>query len=104
MSDIYPLINTGRGPLGVFDAKNLLLLNVYYQKKTKEHPDVLTVVYKDTSTGEKKKMEIEEPLIRFYVIKEDRRNYSYYPEIFNIKDCDEWVVPYNKLFKYKIGY
>ncbi len=97
---IYPLINTGKGILGVQDFRNELLLNVYYSRKTPEYPDVATVVLKNTSTGEKRVMEIENPLLRFYVLKEEKRNLSYYPEFFYIEDCDEWVVPFNDVLKY----
>ena len=52
-----PLINTGKQILGSFNAKDKLLLNVYYSKGNKDLPDVCTFVYKDTSTGEKRMME-----------------------------------------------
>lgn len=93
-----PKINTGAGVLGNFDAKNLLLLNVNYSHGNRKNdiPDVCTVVYKDTSTGEKRKMEIENPLLRMYVVKEQYLNTSYYPEFLPKSHCDEWLIPFSE--------
>ena len=98
-------INPKYSILGNFNAQSLLLLNVQYQKPYKDTPDVCTVVYKDTSTGEKKVMEIENPLLQMYVVKEEFRNPSYYPEFKYKKECDIWSFPYNKVLSqiYKVA-
>ena len=90
-----PKINTGENIIGKFDASNLLLLNVYYSKpdRKNEIPDFCTVVYKDTTTGEKHKMEIENPPMRMYVVKDQYLNTSFYPEFLERSKCDEWIVP-----------
>ena len=88
-----PLINTGKQILGSFNAKDKLLLNVYYSKGNKDLPDVCTFVYKDTSTGEKRMMEIEHPLMKMWVVKDEFREDSFYPETVPRKRCDEWLFP-----------
>ena len=94
-----PRINTGEGILGNFDASNKLLLNVYYARPNRDLglPDVCTVVYKDTSTKEKLMMEIEKPLLRMYVVKNQYLNTSFYPEFVAKDRCDEWLIPYNEV-------
>ena len=94
-----PRINTGEGILGNFDGRNKLLLNVYYSRPNRNLgiPDVCTVVYKDTSTKEKHKLEIEKPLLRMYVVKNQYLNTSYYPEFVPKDHCDEWLIPYNEV-------
>ena len=94
-----PRINTGENILGKMDTSNLLLLNAYYNRPNRKLgiPDFCTVVYKDTSTGEKHKMEIENPLMRMYVVKDEYLNTSFYPEFLPRSKCDEWIVPYNEV-------
>lgn len=90
-------INSGQSILGNFNAKNYLLLNVYYQNRTKDLPDVCTVVYKDITTGEKKKLEIENPLLRMYVVKDEYRDDSFYPEFKRKDECDVWMFPFHSV-------
>ena len=94
-----PLINSGKGILGNFNAKGMLLLNVNYMRPNSktETPDVCTVVYKDTTTGEKKKIELVKPLMRMYVVKDQYLDTSFYPEFKPKSECDEWIVPYNEV-------
>jgi hypothetical protein len=99
-------VNSERNILGSFDASHALLINTYYQRRTKELPDVCTVVYKDTSTGEKHKLEIENPLIKMYVVKDEYRDDSHYPEFMPIDHCDTWMFPYHSILHqiYKLAY
>ena len=96
-------INAPYSILGNFNASNLLLLNTHYMRPTKDYPDVCTVVYKDTSNGEKHVMEIENPLLRMYVIKDEYRDDSFYPEFIPKDQCDVWTFPYrsvlNQIYK-----
>lgn len=94
-----PLINTGKGILGKFNSKGMLLLNAYYSKPSRKYnkPDVCTFVYKDTTTGEKHMMEIENPLMRMYVVKDQYLDMSYYPEFIERDKCDEYLIPYNEV-------
>ena len=91
------VINSKTSILGNFDASNLLLLNVYYRPRFQDQPDVCTVVYKDTTDGSKHMMEIENPLLRMYVVKEEYRDYSYYPEVVSKDKCDTWTFPYHSV-------
>lgn len=95
-------VNTGRNILGTLDTSNMLLLNVYYSKPYTDDegnkvPDVCTVVYKDTSDNSKHVMEIENPLMKMYVVKEEYRDFSYYPEFMPKDKCDIWIFPYHSV-------
>ena len=91
------IVNSPYSILGNFNATNLLLLNVYYRQRFEDQPDVCTVVYKDTTDGSKHVMEIENPLLRMYVVKEEYRDYSYYPEVVERDKCDTWTFPYHSV-------
>ena len=97
--DIF-VVNSKKGILGDFDARDLLLINVLYQRKTKDRPDVCTVIYKDTATGKKHKLEIVNPLMKMYVVKEPYRDSSYYPESVPREHCDTWTFPAYQVFKH----
>lgn len=95
------IINSPTSILGNFNAHNLLLLNAYYSRgnRAENIPDVCTVVYKDTTDGSKHMMEIENPLLRMYVVKEKYRDYTYYPEVVEKSKCDTWTFPYHDVLK-----
>jgi len=94
-----PKINTGQQILGDFNSQNKLLLNVYYSRGNREYnvPDVCTFVYKDTTTKEKHMMEWEHPLMKMYVVKEEFRDDSFYPETVPRSHCDVWMFPYREV-------
>ena len=77
MSEIFE-INNGKQILGNYPSKNILLINAYYQRGTKDHPDVCSVIFKDASTGKKFVEEFENPLLKMYVVKEPYLDFSYY--------------------------
>ncbi|MDY5646909.1 MAG: hypothetical protein SPF22_07905 [Candidatus Onthovivens sp.] len=99
------IINSPYSILGNFNASNLLLLNTHYQRPHGDLPDVCTVVYKDTTNGEKHVMEIENPLLRMYVVKDEFRDDSFYPEYMPIEQCDTWTFPYRSVLSqiYKLA-
>ena len=99
--NIDAIINSPTSILGNFNAHNLLLLNAYYSRgnRAENIPDVCTVVYKDTTDGSKHMMEIENPLLRMYVVKEKYRDYTYYPEVVEKSKCDTWTFPYHDVLK-----
>lgn len=99
MSEIFE-INSGKQILGNYPSKNILLINAYYQRGTKEHPDVCSVIFKDTSTGKKFVEEFENPLLKMYVVKEPYLDFSYYPEFKKKSECDVWLFPYHSVLKY----
>ncbi len=94
-----PKINSGEGILKGFNTKGLLLLNVNYMRPNRQlgTPDVCTVVYKDVHTKQKHMLEIERPLMRMYVVKDEYLNTAYYPEFMPRSKCDEYIVPYNEV-------
>ena len=87
--------------LGNKNTSNLLLLNVIYQKPSKEHEwhDFAYIIVKDISTGEKRLITIEEPSMIIYFVKEEYRNYTYYPAHRLLSQCYQKKVKYRNVIE-----
>lgn len=91
--DNQTLMILGKG----VNTKNLLLINVIYHRPMKENDwnDFCSLILKDTKTGEKKVVTIEDPKMAMYIVKSEYRNYSYTPAYMKLDKC----IP--KMIKYK---
>lgn len=93
--------------LGKLDTKDLLLLNVIYQRplKENEYHDYCYVVLKNVRTGEKKLVTLEDPDMLIYVVKPEYRDYTHYPMYKALNMCDTYRVKYKSIEKFigKVG-
>ena len=85
--------------LGNITTKDLLLLNVDYTRGTKESPDFSTVLLKRTSTGEKVKIEIPHPNMKYYVVKPEHRDFDYNKRFIEKKFLTAKIIPYRNILK-----
>ena len=85
--------------LGNINTKDLLLHNVIYVREDRKNktPDFLLVIIKNSRTGEKKLIKIDEPPMMMYVVKNEYRNYDYLPAFMPLAYCDQIKVKYNEL-------
>lgn len=92
---------TGLKLLGNTNTKNLLLLNVIYQKPlaSTNWIDYVYIVVKDISTNEKRLITIEEPKMIVYFVKPEYRNYDYYPAHKLLSQCYQKKLKYRKLIE-----
>jgi DNA polymerase elongation subunit (family B) len=95
------LVKDYDGPLllGDIDTENLLLINVIYHRPRKETnwEDAVSVVLKDVRTGQKKLVQIHNPDMLYYVVKEEYRNFKYCPAYRPLSECEVHRVPYKKV-------
>lgn len=83
--------------LGDINTKDLLLLNVDYNRPTKESVDFATVILKRVSTGEKIKLELPEPNAKIYIVKPEYRDFDYNKRFIEKGHLEERIVPYRKI-------
>ena len=74
---------------------DIIPLNIIYSNRDNfNEPDVLTVIYKDIVTDQKKVIHITNPEIEVYIVKPQYRDYDYYRDWFEIAKCDAVKVHY----------
>lgn len=79
-----------------FQFLNSFYFRARWDKRTRISPDYLVIVYKDETDGKKKLMIREEPVIKFYMAKDDvpvEHHLNYLP----LKDVDEIKCKYSEL-------
>jgi hypothetical protein len=78
------------------ENNDIVPLNIYYYRSDNfKDPDILTIIYKDLNTGEKRVHQIENPVIEAYIVKPEYRDYTH------MRDWVEKDICYTKLVKYK---
>lgn len=87
--------------LGDIDTSNILLLNVLYHRPTKatKWKDYASIVVKDVTTNEKRLITIEEPPMILYYIKEEYRDYTYYPAYKPLSQVETKKIAYKDVIK-----
>lgn len=77
---------------------DLMFLNTLYHRPTKhnEYTDMLEVVYKIISTGEKEVLSIPNPTMNIYVAKDEYRN-TFYREYMPLSQVEKHTFPYKDL-------
>lgn len=64
---------------GVFDNKNIMPINIYYNRGTyeKNDDDFIDIIYKDMDTGKKHVQVIENPKVEIWITKPEYRDYEH---------------------------
>lgn len=97
------LIPKYNGPLilGKANLRKYLLINVIYHRPTKDANwnDYCSIIVKDTTTGEKRLIEIENPKMIEYIVKDEYRNYTYTPAYRPLAQCTPQLIHYKDVIK-----
>lgn len=73
--------------IGLDPRGKYLLLNIEYISNL----DRLNITYRDLETGENKNIQIKEPVVPFYYVKKEKRNYNY-TKVYNYIDDLEYKI------------
>lgn len=86
-------------PFSRLKGRKLALIDTLYTRGSKltDWKDHLTVVYKDLVTGKKDKIEISEPTIDLYIVKEEFRTFKSARHYIEKEKCDVKTVKYRNV-------
>lgn len=92
-------MHMNNGLFGNIDSSHLLLMNTMYHRPTKynNYTDKMDLIFKDTLTDEKVLVSIPEPKMKMYVVKEELRDYDYYPFYKKLSECDVKLIKIKNL-------
>lgn len=64
---------------GIFDNKNIMPLNIYYDRGSygSKNDDIIDIIYKDMDTGKKHVQTIKNPKYEVWITKPEHRNYEH---------------------------
>jgi DNA polymerase elongation subunit (family B) len=87
--------------LGRFNSDDWLLMDVFYQRPTKDtnYVDYAYIVLKNVHTGEKKLATAQNPEMLLYVVDEEYRNYTHTRSWIELAKCHQVRVKYKNVIK-----
>ena len=85
--------------LGKYKTDDILLMNVIYQRPTKEtdYIDYAYIITKDVSDESKRLITIPNPDLLIYIVKPEFRNYTYTPSYRPLSICEQRRVKYKNV-------
>lgn len=84
---------------GIFDNKNIMPLNIYYNRGEYNEDDYIDIIYKDMDTGKKYVQTIVNPKIEVWITKPDYRNYTHIKNYIEKSKCSPVYVHYKNRFR-----
>lgn len=86
----------------VLEGDHVMILKTFYNSGSRDFDtpdDVLDIVYKNIDSGKIHIETIEHPKIEIFVVKEEFRTYTHYPNFIEKEKCDSYWIPYKTRFK-----